>query len=150
MFCENQHNGGSNADHNFHSSDVFRLRNELTSLRQQEALLDELLNECKMNLDRSTEDPNQSQYSYVTYPDIRGCECFDDETVFAVRAPPNTKLEVPDPTTVGIQIYSWLNCIIDILWRLSNKICYFLHLGRFFYVSEEFERANSSIPLSRG
>lgn len=105
MFFENQHNGGSNADHNFHSSDVFRLRNELTSLRQQEALLDELLNECKMNLDRNTEDPNQSQYSYVTYPDIRGCECFDDETVFAVRAPPNTKLEVPDPTTDGFSMF---------------------------------------------
>ena len=39
--------------------------------------------------------------AYVTYQDIRGIQSFDEETVIAVKAPPETRLEVPDPSEVG-------------------------------------------------
>ena len=35
--------------------------------------------------------------SYVTYQDIRSVGNFADQTVMAVKAPPDTRLEVPDP-----------------------------------------------------
>ena len=35
--------------------------------------------------------------SYVTYQDIRNVGNFADQTVMAVKAPPDTRLEVPDP-----------------------------------------------------
>ncbi|KAL7829356.1 hypothetical protein AOLI_G00302410 [Acnodon oligacanthus] len=36
-------------------------------------------------------------YAYVTYQDIRKIKSLQDQTVIAVKAPSETKLEVPDP-----------------------------------------------------
>lgn len=41
-------------------------------------------------------------YAYVTYHDIRGIQSFEDQTVIAIKAPPETRLEVPDPKEVGV------------------------------------------------
>lgn len=38
----------------------------------------------------------------MTYQDIRGIKDFDNKTVIAIKAPPETKLEVPDPKEVRI------------------------------------------------
>ena len=37
---------------------------------------------------------------YVTYQDIRGVSSFEEQTVIAIKAPPETRLEVPDPSQV--------------------------------------------------
>ena len=42
-----------------------------------------------------------STLAYVTYQDIRGIESFEEQTVIAIKAPPETRLEVPDPTDVS-------------------------------------------------
>merc|ERR1719228_2463035 len=42
--------------------------------------------------------------SYVTYQDIRSIKEFKEKTVIAIKAPPETKLEVPDPAE-SIQIW---------------------------------------------
>ncbi|PVD32506.1 hypothetical protein C0Q70_07945 [Pomacea canaliculata] len=42
--------------------------------------------------------------AYVTYQDIRSLSSLDDQTVIAIKAPPETRLEVPDPTE-SIQIW---------------------------------------------
>ncbi|PIK54944.1 hypothetical protein BSL78_08153 [Apostichopus japonicus] len=47
---------------------------------------------------------NTLTYAYVTYHDIRSIKSFEDQTVIAIKAPPETKLEVPDPRE-GIQIW---------------------------------------------
>lgn len=39
-------------------------------------------------------------YAYVTYQDIRRIKSLKDQTVIAVKAPSETKLEVPDPKEV--------------------------------------------------
>ena len=39
--------------------------------------------------------------AYVTYQDIRSIRSFDEKTVVAIKAPPETRLEVPDPQEVG-------------------------------------------------
>ena len=43
--------------------------------------------------------------AYVTYHDIRGIDDYNDQTVVAIKAPPETRLEVPDPTQ---EIQIWL------------------------------------------
>merc|ERR1712136_617779 len=42
-------------------------------------------------------DADNKRLSYVTYQDIRSVGNFADQTVMAVKAPPDTRLEVPDP-----------------------------------------------------
>lgn len=39
-------------------------------------------------------------FAYVTYRDIRDIKNFKDQTVIAIKAPPETRLEVPDPNEV--------------------------------------------------
>lgn len=43
-------------------------------------------------------------YAYVTYHDIRSIKSFEDQTVIAIKAPPETKLEVPDPSEVSLHL----------------------------------------------
>ncbi|XP_002741989.1 transcription factor E2F3-like [Saccoglossus kowalevskii] len=43
-------------------------------------------------------------HAYVTYQDIRGIKSFSEQTVIAIKAPPETRLEVPDPRE-SIQIW---------------------------------------------
>lgn len=38
--------------------------------------------------------------AYVTYQDIRKISGLKDQTVIVVKAPPETRLEVPDPVEV--------------------------------------------------
>ena len=38
--------------------------------------------------------------AYVTYQDIRGVRSFEDHTIIAIKAPAETRLEVPDPKEV--------------------------------------------------
>ncbi|KAL3891671.1 hypothetical protein ACJMK2_003923 [Sinanodonta woodiana] len=42
--------------------------------------------------------------AYVTYQDIRNIKSLDEQTVIAIKAPPETRLEVPDPDK-DIQIW---------------------------------------------
>ncbi|KAK1133243.1 transcription factor E2F2, partial [Acipenser oxyrinchus oxyrinchus] len=43
--------------------------------------------------------------AYVTYQDIRSIQSLQDQTVIAVKAPSETKLEVPESTGDSLQIY---------------------------------------------
>jgi len=43
------------------------------------------------------------RYAYITYQDIRRIPCYANETVMAIKAPPEAKLEVPDPAGVYIR-----------------------------------------------
>lgn len=40
-------------------------------------------------------------YAYVTYQDIRGIKSLKDQIVVAIKAPPETSLEVPNPEVVS-------------------------------------------------
>ena len=45
-------------------------------------------------------------YAYVTYRDIRDVKHFKNRTVIAIKAPPETRLEVPDPKEVTKGFFS--------------------------------------------
>ena len=75
-----------------------------------------------------------TRYSYVTYQDIRGITDFNDKTVIAIKAPPETKLEVPDPAEVYlyfIYLYTWVvyDCFRFFLFLFM--LYFFLSLFKF-------------------
>ncbi|XP_059580314.1 transcription factor E2F3 isoform X2 [Alligator mississippiensis] len=73
------------------------LSKEVTELNQEEKKLDELIQSCTLDLKLLTEDSENQRLAYVTYQDIRKISGLKDQTVIVVKAPPETRLEVPDP-----------------------------------------------------
>ncbi|KAM9095910.1 transcription factor E2F3 isoform 2-T2 [Sarcophilus harrisii] len=73
------------------------LSKEVTELSQEEKKLDELIQSCTLDLKLLTEDAENQKLAYVTYQDIRKISGLKDQTVIVVKAPPETRLEVPDP-----------------------------------------------------
>lgn len=61
-------------------------------------MLDEQIAYMRDSLARLTEDPYSQARFYVTEDDIASLPCFGNDSIFAVKAPRGTTLEVPDPT----------------------------------------------------
>lgn len=72
------------------------LEAELNQLESKENILDQLIKQATVDLNILTEHQDK-RYAYVTYRDLRSITSLADQTVIAVKAPPETRLEVPDP-----------------------------------------------------
>uniref|UniRef100_A0A8D0HQJ5 E2F transcription factor 3 n=1 Tax=Sphenodon punctatus TaxID=8508 RepID=A0A8D0HQJ5_SPHPU len=70
------------------------LSKEVTELNQEEKKLDELIQNCTFDLKLLTEDSENQRYPFYIPLKSSGLK---DQTVIVVKAPPETKLEVPDP-----------------------------------------------------
>ncbi|XP_049917168.1 transcription factor E2F2 isoform X2 [Epinephelus moara] len=81
------------------------LRKELGDLERVERSLDELIHSSTAQLKQLTEYEDNKRLGYVTYQDIRSISTLRDQTVIAVKAPADTKLEVPDTAGGSLQIY---------------------------------------------
>ncbi|XP_026875797.2 transcription factor E2F3 isoform X2 [Electrophorus electricus] len=73
------------------------LGREMLALREEETHLDELIQTCTTHVQQMTEEMHSQKFAYITYQDIRRIQSLQDQTVIAVKAPLETKLEVPDP-----------------------------------------------------
>uniref|UniRef100_A0A6I8NU43 E2F transcription factor 3 n=1 Tax=Ornithorhynchus anatinus TaxID=9258 RepID=A0A6I8NU43_ORNAN len=73
------------------------LSKEVMELSLEEKKLDESIRSCTLDLRLLTEDAENQRLAYVTYQDIRKISGLTDQTVIVVKAPPETRLEVPDP-----------------------------------------------------
>ncbi|XP_054427442.1 transcription factor E2F2 [Pteronotus mesoamericanus] len=82
-----------------------QLGQELKELMSTEQALDQLIQSCSLNFKHLTEDKANKKLAYVTYQDIRAIGTFKEQTVIAVKAPPQTRLEVPDKSEDNLQIY---------------------------------------------
>ncbi|XP_003891360.1 transcription factor E2F2 isoform X1 [Papio anubis] len=82
-----------------------QLGQELKELMNIEEALDQLIQSCSLSFKHLTEDKANKRLAYVTYQDIRAVGNFKEQTVIAVKAPPQTRLEVPDRTEDNLQIY---------------------------------------------
>ncbi|XP_023075459.1 transcription factor E2F2 isoform X2 [Piliocolobus tephrosceles] len=82
-----------------------QLGQELKELKNMEEALDQLIQSCSLSFKHLTEDKANKRLAYVTYQDIRAVGNFKEQTVIAVKAPPQTRLEVPDRTEDNLQIY---------------------------------------------
>uniref|UniRef100_A0A3Q3W9M9 E2F transcription factor CC-MB domain-containing protein n=1 Tax=Mola mola TaxID=94237 RepID=A0A3Q3W9M9_MOLML len=79
-----------------------RLTAELSALGEEEQKLEQLIQRCTLDMRHMSEscrffNPLVSTYAYVTYQDIKQLGNLKDQTVIVVKAPTDTKLEVPDP-----------------------------------------------------
>ncbi|XP_026881370.2 transcription factor E2F3 [Electrophorus electricus] len=80
------------------------LSSEVARLVQEERRLDELIQSCTQDVKLMTESSSGQKFAYVTYQDLRRDRSLRDQTVIVVRAPSETKLEVPDPQE-GLQVH---------------------------------------------
>ncbi|XP_067167463.1 transcription factor E2F2 isoform X1 [Apteryx mantelli] len=81
------------------------LREELAELAKTERTLDQLLQDCTLQLKQLTDDEANQRLAYVTYQDLRAISNFQEQTVIAVKAPPETRLEVPDFNEDKLQLH---------------------------------------------
>ncbi|MEW5302885.1 MAG: hypothetical protein WDW36_005625 [Sanguina aurantia] len=70
---------------------------DIASLQDQERSLDEQIASLAEALRAMTEHSANTEHLYVTDDDITALPCFRKDTIFVVRAPRGTMLEVPDP-----------------------------------------------------
>ncbi|XP_056150864.1 transcription factor E2F6 [Lampris incognitus] len=82
-----------------------RFQKELGNLKVVEETLDELIKTCAQQLFNLTDDKENSRSAYVTHEDISRIKVFQDQTVIVIKAPEETKLEVPAPKEDSIQIH---------------------------------------------
>uniref|UniRef100_A0A2C9JGX0 E2F/DP family winged-helix DNA-binding domain-containing protein n=1 Tax=Biomphalaria glabrata TaxID=6526 RepID=A0A2C9JGX0_BIOGL len=80
------------------------LHSAMAELRTKENVLDKLIANTTRALRNMTEDSENARLAYVTYQDIRSLNSLREQTVIAIKAPPETRLEVPDPEN-NIQIW---------------------------------------------
>ncbi|XP_055013275.1 transcription factor E2F3 [Boleophthalmus pectinirostris] len=69
----------------------------LSSLVSEEKRLDDLIRNAKKQIEEMYENLLNNRLAYVTYEDIQSLPIFEDQAVFVVRGPPETKLEVAHP-----------------------------------------------------
>ncbi|NXI36194.1 E2F1 factor, partial [Galbula dea] len=80
------------------------LEKELRELQAAERQLDDLIQMCTVQLRLLTEDPANQQYplvptaAYVTCQDLRSVVDPSEQMVMVIKAPPETQLQVSDPT----------------------------------------------------
>ncbi|NXG67646.1 E2F2 factor, partial [Hemiprocne comata] len=107
------------------------LREELVELARMERTLDQLLQDCALQLRQLADDGANQRYpcwgdgeggqglgdspsfsymslstlAYVTYQDLCAISNFKEQTVIAVKAPPETQLEVPEFSEDNFQLH---------------------------------------------
>jgi hypothetical protein len=70
---------------------------ELRALLNEEARLDADISMLEQSLREMADNPMNAQLGFVTYDDIRTLPRLRGETIMAIKAPPGTRLRVPDP-----------------------------------------------------
>ncbi|XP_010706210.1 transcription factor E2F6 [Meleagris gallopavo] len=81
------------------------LKDELSDLSAMEEALDELIKDCAHQLFDLTDDKENAKLAYVTYQDIRSIQAFQKQIVIAIKAPEETRLEIPIPKEDCIKVH---------------------------------------------
>lgn len=77
--------------------EISSMQMSLDELNREEVMLDEYISRMQdMLKDLTTNDQNQ-ELAFITHEDVRSLPNFEGETLIAIKAPPGTTLEVPDP-----------------------------------------------------
>lgn len=82
-----------------------KFQREIENLKLVEDTLDTFIKGCAQQLFDMTDDLENAAMAYVTYEDIGRLEAFQEQTVIVVKAPEETKLEIPAPTENSIQVH---------------------------------------------
>lgn len=87
----------SDGEHHLTRSELMKENEQLGVMEKD---LDQRIAELQQSLTLASERDENKKYAFVTYKDIRGIKQFSEQTVIAIKAPSETKLEVPDPREV--------------------------------------------------
>ncbi|XP_016519545.1 transcription factor E2F1 [Poecilia formosa] len=79
------------------------LQREVCDLTEAEEQLDELISKCTLQLRLLTEEPQNKKLGYVRCQDLRQSFDSPDQLVMVVRAPPETQMQVTEPSE-GYQV----------------------------------------------
>uniref|UniRef100_A0A673MPM5 Transcription factor E2F1-like n=1 Tax=Sinocyclocheilus rhinocerous TaxID=307959 RepID=A0A673MPM5_9TELE len=79
------------------------LQREVSELTEAEEKLDELINKCSLQLRLLTEDTHNKKYPSSQCQDLRNTVNPPDQIIMVIRAPPETQMQVSEPTE-GYQI----------------------------------------------
>nr|QFZ93598.1 transcription factor E2F6 [Larimichthys crocea] len=82
-----------------------KFQRELENLKLVEDTLDGLIKSCAQQLFDMTDDMENAAMAYVTHEDVSRLQAFQEQTVIVVKAPEETKLEIPAPREDIIQIH---------------------------------------------
>ncbi|KAM7126741.1 transcription factor E2F6 [Molossus nigricans] len=82
-----------------------KLQEELSDLSAMEEALDELIKDCAQQLFELTDDKENERLAYVTYQDIHSIQAFHGQIVIAVKAPAETRLDVPAPREDSVTVH---------------------------------------------
>lgn len=77
------------------------LERELDHLDRVEKELESKIDQATREYNDMQEDHENRKHAYVSYRDLRAIPQFSNQTVIAIKAPSETKLEVADPTEVS-------------------------------------------------
>ncbi|XP_061602562.1 transcription factor E2F2 [Cololabis saira] len=81
------------------------VQGEMDNLKLVEDTLDSLIKSCAQQLFQMTDDLHNSKLAYVTHQDVCRLQAFQNQTVITVKAPEETKLEIPAPKEDSIQVH---------------------------------------------
>lgn len=73
------------------------VRQELEDLGLEEKRLEELIQTAARNLTLMTDDRHTRRFAYLTYEDMKTISSLREQTVIVIKAPAETRLEVPNP-----------------------------------------------------
>ncbi|XP_024148551.1 transcription factor E2F1 [Oryzias melastigma] len=79
------------------------LQREVCDLTEAEEQLDELIDKCNLQLRLLTDDPQNKKLGYVRCQDLRQSFDSPDQLVMVIRAPPETQMQVSEPSE-GYQV----------------------------------------------
>ncbi|KAM8830629.1 transcription factor E2F1 [Synchiropus picturatus] len=74
------------------------LQKEVSDLADAEEELNQLLASASLELKQLTEDPKNKRYGYVRCQDLRDSFDSSDQMTMVIRAPPETQMQVSDPS----------------------------------------------------
>ncbi|KAL6100167.1 e2f3 [Pungitius sinensis] len=74
-----------------------RMDEELKALIEEERRLDELIQSCTKQVHQLCSKQNTRRFAYLTYEDVQRLPSLKEQTVIVIKAPAETKLEVPHP-----------------------------------------------------
>lgn len=77
---------------------------DLKALTEEERRLDQLIQSCTEQIYQLCEKQSSQRFAYLTYEDVQRIPSLKEQTVIVIRAPAETKLEVPHPEE-SLQVY---------------------------------------------
>ncbi|RVE62394.1 hypothetical protein OJAV_G00156710 [Oryzias javanicus] len=98
-----------------------RLTAEVSALGEEEQRLEQLIQRCTQDMRHMSELPNNQKYPFVSH--IKQVGSLRDQTVIVIKAPTDTKLEVPDPDeSLSIHLTSTKGPIEVLLCTEENDV----------------------------